>query len=220
VGSFRSIALLCTLPLIATPQSIGTVLTRDDVPDEHSGEPPGMSDDAWWGLYVDGDSSWVGETVVEWIRGSDPDEPRFSISTEPPDPILLVTGVPGLRPGSAETVILFTTGLSSSSPALDLVVGGRAYVVALSGSDPMGCDAVVTVAEGDLTQTLYTPADSPFDCDEPHFDVHWAGDLDGDGRLDLAATFSSKYSHHPRRLYLSSAAAGHELLGHVASFDR
>lgn len=40
-------------------------------------------------------------------------------------------------------------------------------------------------------------------CDGPHFWLEWAGDLDGDGRLDLLVTFSDKYSAHPRQLLLS-----------------
>src|SRR5262245_65556102 len=48
-------------------------------------------------------------------------------------------------------------------------------------------------------------------CDEPHFTVHWAGDLDRDGRLDMLVTFSHKYSYHPRQLLLSSGARSGEL---------
>ena len=56
-------------------------------------------------------------------------------------------------------------------------------------------------------------------CDEPHFTIHWAGDLDRDGRLDMLATFSSKYSYHPRQLFLSSAARSGELVAEVARYE-
>jgi hypothetical protein len=55
--------------------------------------------------------------------------------------------------------------------------------------------------------------------DEPHFDVPWAGDLDGDGKLDLVVNLSRKYSLHPYRLLLSSMAAVGELVGEAAAFE-
>jgi hypothetical protein len=83
----------------------------------------------------------------------------------------------------------------------------------------MRCDATVTLSDGRAVQELYVPNDQPFSCDEPHFSVQWAGDLDGDGRLDLVTTFSPKYSWYPRRLYLSSAAAPGDLVGLVARLE-
>jgi len=79
--------------------------------------------------------------------------------------------------------------------------------------------SVVTLADRRASQTLNVPEGQPFDCDAPHFSVQWAGDLDGDGRLDLVTTFSPKYSWYPRRLYLSSAARAGELVGLVAVLD-
>ena len=56
--------------------------------------------------------------------------------------------------------------------------------------------------------------------DDPHFTLHWAGDMDGDGRLDLIATLSHKYSVFPTRLLLSSLAPQKELLGVAATLER
>jgi hypothetical protein len=92
--------------------------------------------------------------------------------------------------------------------------------VRLESSDPQLCDAVVWLELGGRAQRLYWPEEATFSCDEPHFDVAWAGDLDRDGRLDLVVSFSSKYSHHPRRLLLSSAAGPDQLVGSVALFER
>ncbi len=49
--------------------------------------------------------------------------------------------------------------------------------------------------------------------------VQWAGDLDGDGRLDLVTKLSPKYSFYPRRLYLSSAAEEGMMVGLVPALD-
>jgi len=99
-------------------------------------------------------------------------------------------------------------------------------MVRLRSSDPRRCDAVVVLQHGDRTQRLFDmngAADAAigpqFGCDEPHFHVHWAGDLDGDGRLDLLVTFSGKYSFHPRQLLLSSAASPSALVALAGTYD-
>lgn len=57
----------------------------------------------------------------------------------------------------------------------------------------------------------------PFDSarDNP-VEVIWAGDLDGDGKLDLLLRVPSHYAGPLHRLYLSSAAKGKDLLDWVA----
>ncbi len=70
--------------------------------------------------------------------------------------------------------------------------------------------------EGAREQILY---DAGGFADDPHFYVVWAGDLDGDARLDLVTNFSRKYSVYPYTLLLSSAASADGLLGGVAVFE-
>jgi hypothetical protein len=77
-------------------------------------------------------------------------------------------------------------------------------------------DAKVVLAEGTRTQIIY--AVNGF-ADEPVFSVVWAGDLDGDGRCDLVTILSHKYSIHPYRLHLSSAAPPGQLVGVAAVFE-
>jgi hypothetical protein len=73
----------------------------------------------------------------------------------------------------------------------------------------------VVLTDGRQTQVLYS-ADGFVD--DPHFYIEWAGDLDGDGKLDLVVNLSRKYSVHPHRLLLSSKASPTELVREVAAF--
>lgn len=77
-------------------------------------------------------------------------------------------------------------------------------------------DAGVILSDGRDTQVLYS-ADGFVD--EPHYFIEWAGDLDRDGRLDLVVNLSRKYSWHPYRLLLSSAAGPGQLVADVALFE-
>ena len=74
----------------------------------------------------------------------------------------------------------------------------------------------MVLSEGDRRQVLYSTDGF---ADEPHFEIEWAGDLDGDGELDLVANLSRKYSWHPHCLLLSSMASEHELVGQAACFE-
>ena len=55
--------------------------------------------------------------------------------------------------------------------------------------------------------------------DEAQWVLLWAGDLDGDGRLDLYMNLSTHYNVSARRLFLSSAAASGALVREVAVFQ-
>jgi hypothetical protein len=59
-----------------------------------------------------------------------------------------------------------------------MTIGERRYQLALRGSRADLTDAKVVLTHGRETQVLYSTDGF---VDEPHFDVPWAGDLDGDG---------------------------------------
>jgi hypothetical protein len=215
--------LLLPVPLVA--QAGPLVLPGDDVGEEHYGSPPAIDvGQQWLGLYARGDSSWV-QSVSVVLEVRPPDEPgepgTHEYVVEPRRPVLLMIGVGQARVGPARTAIGYTDALSSGEPSRELQLGSAQYQLVLDTTDPNACDDVVTLSDGQTTQRLYdAAADTTYTCDEARFDVHWAGDRDGDGRLDLLATFSSKYSYLPRRLYLSSAAAPGDIVAIVSSFER
>lgn len=136
-------------------------------------------------------------------------------------PEFLVSGVKGLRAGPAITTGSFS--LSARARQAEFQLGERAYVVRLDSTHEMDCDAVVTITSAGQVQKLFdmnTSTADDYACDDPHFEIHWAGDLDRDGKLDLVTGFSRKYSYHPRQLLLSSAAQGKELVAEAAAYRR
>ncbi|WP_237468171.1 hypothetical protein [Vibrio stylophorae] len=66
---------------------------------------------------------------------------------------------------------------------------------------------------GDMKQSIWHNDLSTVDVDEPRFELLWAGDMDGDGKLDLKMDTSPKYSCTQQTTYLSSLALDGLLVG-------
>ena len=180
----------------------------------------------WLGLYKR-DGAWrLGRARVDVVAGRLDEMPTYRFVVEPVAPRLLLSAVRGVNPG-AVVVASEAVSLSHQTRSIGLTLGKRRYVVALQSRDADYCDAVVTLTSAGVRQTLYSPktagrtADPALrlSCDEPHFEIRWAGDLDRDGRLDLLVTFSPKYSYHPQRLFLSSAASPKALVGAASLYE-
>jgi len=221
---FLVAAVAILLPSAAAAQSTASVLAASDIWSEHPFQRPVELDGReWLVLVVAGGQSRVERVVPRWTGSVFFEDSVFQLEVTPALPPesmqLLVAGVPGVRPGPATTVVEYEASLWSDERRLTMTLGATAYQLELRASNPDFCDATVTLSDGRASQTLYVPQGQPFDCDEPHFSVQWAGDLDGDGRLDLVTTFSPKYSWYPRRLYLSSAARPGELVALVATTE-
>jgi hypothetical protein len=217
-------AMAILLPSAAAAQSTASVLAASDIWSEHPYQRPVEVEGREWLALVaaDGRSS-IERVAARWSGSVFFEDSVFALEMTPDFPPgslqLLVAGVPGVRPGPATTVVEYEASLSSDERRLTMTLGQTAYELELDSSDPDFCDATITLSDGRASQTLYVPQGQPFDCDAPHFSVQWAGDMDGDGRLDLVTTFSPKYSWYPRQLYLSSAAAPGELVALVATTE-
>lgn len=69
---------------------------------------------------------------------------------------------------------------------------------------------------GERSQVLWDlekPGTAEVFFDEPAFELLWAGDKDGDGKIDLEMEMSPKYSCTEKVTYLSSKASGSEIVG-------
>ncbi|MFT3711865.1 MAG: FG-GAP repeat protein [Archangium sp.] len=65
---------------------------------------------------------------------------------------------------------------------------------------------------GEQTQTLFASEESDVD----GWSLRWAGDLDGDGKLDLLITADTHYAIETFRLFLSTRAKKGQLVGEAA----
>jgi hypothetical protein len=66
-----------------------------------------------------------------------------------------------------------------------------------------------------VTQVLYS---APENADEPAWEILWAGDLDGDGKLDLCLQLGADSSVSERILFVSTKATSGQLVGEFAVF--
>ena len=72
----------------------------------------------------------------------------------------------------------------------------------------------LVLTEGKTSQILY----SVDICDDCGWQIKWAGDLDGDGKLDFYLQLNNHYNGANMKLFLSSAAENGKLVKEVAEF--
>lgn len=70
------------------------------------------------------------------------------------------------------------------------------------------------LSDGKTEQTIY----SVERCNDCHWQINWAGDLDNDGKLDFYLNLSDHYNVANLKLFLSSEAESGELVKEVAEF--
>ncbi len=183
----------------------------------------------FWKKDLAGD--WAGGGWLGWSHGSDRLRPvRLIVRNRPedspqdednvtvqsvPEVTYAVRCISGLREGGILDAGVVNRDLQHDG-AIKVSVDGRHYEMRLESAREDLFDAKVVLTDGRRTQVLYS-ADGF--ADEPHFEVEWAGDLDGDGKLDLVVNLNRKYSLHPHRLLLSSRASRGALVGDAAVFE-
>lgn len=190
-------------------------------------------------LTVKTGEQWLGLSVTEagsqlntyrlTVKQLDPEfegNGGMEISTDSPlQPIFLLKGASMLFPGPVVTAfdgsnVESSKPLEGGSP-VELYLGGSVYSLEVSGSgDDSECssgglphNARLVLKSGDRAQTVYSLG---WHCgDESLWRLIWAGDLDGDGKLDLYLDFGEMYFYE-KRLLLSSQAAKGQLVKDVA----
>jgi hypothetical protein len=228
--------LIGTVALVGLLQAGPVILSSDDIGDNYYDAPPAviLARTTWLGLFIkEGKSdkktheSYLAVTSVSFALRKELGPTVYRLVTSPAGADLLLSGVSRLSPGPVTTLGQFID-FGGETREAEFRLSSRQYRIRLDSKEPNYCDAVIILTQGGRRQKLFDAAgprttNDPalvVSCDEPHFTVHWAGDLDRDGRLDMLVTFSHKYSYHPRQLFLSSGARSGELVAEVARYER
>jgi hypothetical protein len=206
----------------------------------HGDDAPAEDGEEWLGLYVTGSGSSLISSKVTVKRVNDPivdeDESQMtgkSISVDHPvEPVFLVKGAAMLKPGPVTTVYRgdreeerwLINGVDlDSRKTLRLRLGAREYQLKVLGrkgrsiekQDVEFLNLQLALVFGRQTQILYSPEATS---ETTPWSLLWAGDADGDGKLDLYVEVSSHYNVSETRLFLSSQAKPGQFVKEVARF--
>jgi hypothetical protein len=220
------------LAITAAGQRVGRVSVQVlETGSFHGDEVKARSGEKWLGLYVTEKGAVLRESVLTISRvadeivdaGTEQRTGKAVSVNHSQEPILLVKNAPMLKPGQALSV--FQTAKHelfpfSTHPHVKLKLQAQQYEVRLVGDrrspeHTLPRNARLLLTDGRITQTLYALKGWDGDVD---WQLRWAGDLDGDGKLDLFAALSYHYNVSERRLFLSSQAQPGQLVAEIAVF--
>jgi hypothetical protein len=199
----------------------------------HGGEMSARTGESWLGLYVTEGGSSLAPSVVRVEAAEDP------VSNEGPGnrsgkvvtvnrkakPVFLINGAHGLLPGRVATAFVGETKLTPGADAAVRLAGEeyRLSVATAGKNPPLGMtfdDAKLVLSKGPLTQIIYDlGGDGGRETETADWKLLWAGDLDGDRKLDLYVQVSGHYDIIERKLFLSSRAGPQQLVRELAEFS-
>lgn len=207
----------------------------------HGSEVSARTGETWLGLYVSKGRSTLLPSVVRVTPGHDPvvdDEPwqksgKDVYVNRKPDPVFLISGTDALKPGPVLTSHARETALTNASD-LRLRLAGEEYGLRISTKDTSTVstaefldDAKLVLSKGGVSQVIYelrAEGDLPGTLGEGdrtetnEWKLLWAGDLDGDRKLDLYVQVSWHYNIVQHKLFLSTRAGAKRLVREVAEF--
>jgi hypothetical protein len=221
-----------------------TILILSDVPpapnaveiisagEHHGAEVPANTPGVWFALVADDAGASLRRvrvsvaTVKDEIvdEGAEMTGKRVDVSPAV-EPIALVRGVRGLRPGRVPTALVKRTVDQSG---VSTRLGGRAYHLSMrcaerspvEGQRQEDCDLILRF--GKIEQVLFTylayyEGNNRVWASERQPEVLWAGDVDADGKLDLLLETSNHYNVAEMRLFLSRGASPSALVQELAA---
>ena len=192
----------------------------------HAGEVSDADAGPWLGLFPDGQHyAWRDAVVdVKAVRDDSVDAPGQRTGREvsvrgSASPVFLVRGGEDLRVASADGYRELELRALHNGDQLKLTLGSQEFLVRVAnarrhGDADMAGSSLELVANG-ITQALYS---APESANEPAWEILWAGDLDGDGKLDLYVQLGADASVSERILFVSTKAASGQLVGEFAVF--
>jgi hypothetical protein len=194
----------------------------------HGDQVNARNGETWLGLYVTESGSALIASRLTVRRVFDPiiDEDERSATGKSvlvggdDAPVFLVRNAPMLRPGKVVTSFYTAKRASYSleeTPIVTLKLGTQSYflklVGSLSGNESLPARFLLT--DGVTAQTLYSFLNGDEYAD---YGLSWAGDLDGDAKLDLYVELSPQENVTERKLFLSSQAKVGQLVAEIAEF--
>ncbi|HEY9402552.1 MAG TPA: hypothetical protein VIQ24_07645 [Pyrinomonadaceae bacterium] len=135
-------------------------------------------------------------------------------------PLFLLKGADFLRATAVRTIFAGDENNLVNGESLDLFLDDKSYNLKVVSNDPTPVGYVVEnsrliLSTGAKSQVIFS-VEQP---DDAGWSLLWAGDLDGDGKLDLYMDLHNKYNSSQRRLFLSSQASRGNLVKEVAEFS-
>lgn len=192
----------------------------------HEGECSAKSGQVWMGLFPLKDKQFelrpakinitlVNDQIID-------EDPRIKTGRKVTvagkvEPLVLVGGVPTLKPGKVVTSNVIAKERMDVGQTLKLNVGAKPAVLTVSGikkDAEIRNSYKVVLESGGTKQTVYERkqvADSSFPS------LLWAGDLDGDGKIDLVMDTTDNYNVRNLTLFLSGKAKPGKLVEQVAT---
>ena len=211
----------------ASPRHTASVLEPGEY---HGSEVTARTGEHWLGLYVTGRGAVLGDSVlkVTMVRDDLVDDSdtraktgkRVSVDRQP-SPILLVKGVHSLRPGAVSSVFVGRLALGNGAN-LDLTLGGASYNLSVKTTDTIYTssidrdDAKLILSKGEESEQVIYDLGGKGGSVEAYWELLWAGDLDGDNKLDLYVQVGYHYNSSQRKLFLSSQARKGKLVREIA----
>lgn len=199
----------------------------------HGDEVKARTGERWLGLYVSKQKSALVPSTLRVTRVHDPivDEhphertgKRVSVNRRP-DPILLVRGTDRLVPGHITSVFVRPMPLKIGS-TIPLKLGRKVHQLQVVTKGPRGDelsqagdDVTLVLANGKTRQIIYRLKSEQNRLEAGEWKLLWAGDLDGDAKLDLYVEVSRHYNVSQRKLFLSSPARSGHLVREIAAFE-
>jgi hypothetical protein len=227
-------AALIVMVVSALPLFAGSPVELLRTGSFHGDEVAPNSAGPWFALVFDSDGAHLQSAEVSITAEVDPlldDEGEASgraVTITPPiEAVVLLRGIATLKPGRIPTALIDQTIERGDTVAVS--VGPRHYTFAMHCvrhapfDSQQQQDCHLTLEEGTAESSLFTYL-AYSDGDQMQWGsertpmVIWAGDIDGDDRLDVLLDTSNHSNGEDTTLYLSSLAAPGQVVKSVASF--
>jgi len=184
-----------------------------------------VDNELWLGLFPRGEQYFWHKVVVrsklshdELVDDEGVDTGRtFAAVSGTAVPLFLIRGLDRLA--SNEVTTLKRDTLLDNGSSVPITLNGVEYRIEVTNSKTkekvIGAGSKIVLVRGDTQQDLFALSGN---ANEPDWRLIWAGDLDGDGKLDFYVDLSDHYNVAHKRLFLSSQAEPGKLVKQVAEF--